>query len=94
MPGVIEFLPAMPQSLQVGAIDGVWLYTFAKLDHMTWDAKGAHATLTVNEPQTLTLRCRKPGCRMLLNGKALPMQGDHAGYAFDKGETVQIDIRF
>ena len=35
-PETIEFLPAMPASLAQGAIDGVWLYTWTKLEHMQW----------------------------------------------------------
>ena len=94
MPGVVEFLPLMPESMAVGAIDGVWLYTFAKLNHMDWDEKGLRASLTSNEAQTLTLRCRKPGCRILVNGKELAKDGDHAAHSFAQGETVQIEVIF
>ncbi len=94
MPGVAEFLPAMPESMQEGAIDGVWLYTFAKLNHMDWDEKGVRASLTSNEAQTLTLRCRRPGYRILVNGKELPREGDHTAYAFAKGETAKIEVIF
>ena len=91
-PGVVEFLPAMPDSLMEGAIDGVWLYTFAKLEHMTWNRQRVQATLTSNQEQTLTLRCRKAGCCMLVNGRELPMTGDHGTYAFARGETVRVEI--
>jgi alpha-L-fucosidase 2 len=92
MPGVVELLPAMPQSFKSGAIDGVWLYTVAKLDHMAWNEAGIHATLTSNKAQTLTLRCRRAGCRFLMNGKAPLKQNDCVEYTFRKGETVSIEV--
>lgn len=94
MPGIVEFLPAMPDYLMHGAIDGVWLYTVAKLEHMEWDEHGAKAVLTSGKAQTLTLRCRRKGARILVGGAELPMEGDAAAYTFREGETVQIDIRY
>jgi len=94
MPGVVEFLPAMPETLPEGAIDGVWLYTFAKLNHMEWNASGIKATITSNEAQKLTLRCRHAGCRIFVNGAEMPMQGDHTEYSFGKGETATVEIKY
>lgn len=94
MPGLIELLPMIPEGMEEGAIDGVWLYTFAKLEHMDWNATGAHAVIVSNEAQTITLRCRRPGCAIKVNGKALPMTGDHAEYTFQAGERVEIYLTF
>lgn len=94
MPGTVEFLPAMPDYLMEGTLEGVWLYTFAKLNRMAWDRQGLRASLTSNEAQKLTLRCRRPGCRILVNGKEMPMEGDHTAYAFAKGETAEIEIQY
>ena len=91
-PGTVEFLPTMPDNLMHGAIDGVWLYTFAKLNHMDWDEKGIRASITSNQAQTLTLRNRREGCRILVNGKELPKDGDHVQYTFKANETAQIEI--
>ncbi|MBO4476230.1 MAG: hypothetical protein J5737_05885, partial [Bacteroidales bacterium] len=74
------------------AIDGVWLYTFAKLNHMDWDEKGIRASITSNQAQTLTLRNRREGCRILVNGKELAKDGDHVQYTFKANETAQIEI--
>ena len=91
-PGTVEFLPVMPANLMHGAIDGVWLYTFAKLNHMDWDEKGIRASITSNQAQTLTLRNRREGCRILVNGKELAKDGDHVQYTFKANETAQIEI--
>ena len=91
-PGTVEFLPAMPDNLKTGSIDGLWLYTFATINHMEWDEKGLRASLTSRKDQTLTLRCRKPDCRILVNGAELAMSGDHGEYTFTKDETAEIRV--
>ncbi len=93
-PGVVEFLPSMPDSLMWGGIDGVWLYTFAKLEHMSWNPKGLRAALTSQRAQELTLRCRRAGASFRVNGQPLTAQGDHITYAFHADETVEIEINF
>ncbi len=93
-PGIIEFLPAMPENLAAGSIDGVWLYTFAKLNHMEWNGEGLCAEITSRVDQTITLRCRKAGCRIRVNGAELALSGDHAEVPFKKDETAEIRIVF
>jgi hypothetical protein len=93
-PGIVEFLPAMPKNLMQGSIDGVWLYTFAKLNHMEWNERGVKAELTSLEEQKLALCCRIGGANLSVNGKVVPMHSGHAEYAFMKGETVQVEILF
>ncbi len=93
-PGVVEFLPAMPDSLKAGAIQGVWLYTWAKLKRMDWNEKGLEATLSSNRVQTLTLRCRKPMKSFRVNGKEMALCGDHVEVAFQPGESVEIKIQY
>ena len=93
-PGVIEFLPAMPDNLMQGSIDGVWLYTFAKLNHMEWTPAGLKASVTSRQDQALTLRCRKPGCAIRVNGRPLAMEGDHAVFSFKADEPTDIEISF
>ena len=91
-PGIIEFLPVMPADLAEGSIDGVWLYTFAKLEHMSWSRQAVHAVIVSRMDQTLTLRCRRQGSRMRINGKDAVMDGDHTECFFAAGETVDVDV--
>jgi len=93
-PGVVEFLPAMPDTLKSGAINGVWLYTWAKLVKMEWDEKGIRAVLVSNKRQELTLRCRRPLSAFLVNGKSIPAVGDHITHIFNEGEKVTIEVLF
>jgi hypothetical protein len=31
---------------------------------------------------------------LLVNGKSLPLDGDHTNYAFGEGETATVEIKF
>jgi hypothetical protein len=93
-PGTVEFLPAMPASLGRGAIEGVWLYTWVKLERMDWGEDGLRATLVSGKAQILTLRCRRRFSALRVNGTAMPFSGDHIRYSFQEKETVEIEITF
>ena len=93
-PGTVELLPAMPASLGRGGIEGVWLYTWAKLEHMEWDVRGVLASITSNRDQTLTLRCRRPIAAFRVNGSAVAVVGDHVKIVLSAGETAKIEIDF
>ncbi len=93
-PGTVEFLPAMPAGFKTGAIQGVWLYTFAKLESLRWDENGARAVIASGREQTLTLRYRKPFRAFRVNGESLTPDGDHITCAFKKDEKAKIEIVF
>jgi len=59
-PGVIEVLPALPDTLEKGAINGMLLRTFARLDKMSWDmdARTVDLTVTSFRKQDVTLIAR------------------------------------
>ena len=93
-PGTVEFLPAMPEYLGEGSIEGIWLYTWAKLEQMDWSKKGIRATLVSNKAQMLTLRCRRNVASFCVNGVDIPLEGDHIQHSFNKGEKVEVEIVF
>jgi hypothetical protein len=59
-PGVIEVLPALPPSLVKGAMNGMLLRTFARLDKLAWDLEARTVELTVTsvKKQDVTLIAR------------------------------------
>jgi alpha-L-fucosidase 2 len=59
-PGVIEVLPALPDTLEKGAINGMLLRTFARLDKMSWDMDARTVDLTIKSfrKQDVTLIAR------------------------------------
>jgi alpha-L-fucosidase 2 len=59
-PGVIEVLPALPETLSKGAINGMLLRTFARLDKLAWnmDTRIVDLTVTSFRKQDVTLIAR------------------------------------
>lgn len=59
-PGVIEVLPALPQSLVKGSINGMLLRTFARIDRLAWDmeARTVDLKITSLKKQDVTLIAR------------------------------------
>lgn len=94
MPGTVEFLPAMPNELAEGKLEGIWLYTFAKMEYMEWNKDGVKAEIKVKEAQNLTLRCRRPIKEFRINGAAMTVDGDHVQYTCNAGETIKAEIIF
>lgn len=93
-PGVVEFLPAMPDSFPCGKIEGIWLYTWAKLISMEWDESGIKAELVSLRSQELELRCPQKTVSFEINSKALPMEKASVAYAFQKDEKVSVRMVF
>jgi hypothetical protein len=93
-PGEVEFLPAMPTCFPEGAIEGVWLYTFAKLERLEWSCAGLKAVITSRKTQTLTLRCRRQTVSFKVNGAGRPVDGGCVRVDFVPGEAVNIEITF
>jgi len=46
-PGVIEILPALPESLEKGSISGMLARTFARVEKLVWDMQAGTADLTI-----------------------------------------------
>lgn len=59
-PGVIELLPALPNTIERGSIKGILARTFAKVDDLSWDmnAKTIHLTVTSSRDQDISLIVR------------------------------------
>lgn len=59
-PGVIEFLPALPATLDKGSLKGVLARTFARVDDLNWDmdSKTIDATITSLRDQDVNLIVR------------------------------------
>lgn len=56
-PGVIELLPALPDALKKGAIEGMLVRTFAKVNRLSWDMheRTEEITITSLRDQQITL---------------------------------------
>ena len=81
-PGVIEVLPALPESLTKGSIKGVLARTFARIDTLAWDMQTRTVELTVTSwrKQDVTLVARH-GIETIsapAGGLAAPLQAGRA----------------
>ncbi|HKM34837.1 MAG TPA: glycoside hydrolase N-terminal domain-containing protein [Lachnospiraceae bacterium] len=93
MPGLVEFLPAMVADFPCGEIEGVWLYTWAKLHYLKWNEQGLEAVITSDRAQMITFRIRSVKA-FLINGVQVAMAGDCAEYTFREKEEVKITISY
>lgn len=92
MPGVIEFLPAMPEDFPTGRIEGIWLYTWVKLEKMTWKAGKVKATLISSKDQKISLRYHKKNIKFSINGKTITAKNGIIKYLFEKDKVTEIEI--
>ena len=92
--GVVELLPAMPEYFETGSIEGIWLYTWAKLDKMSWDTNCIKAEIISDKAQTLTIRNRKNGARFFVDGKCIEKASDYISVDVVKGQKIFIEVKF
>ena len=88
-PGRVELLPALPGWLLRGRLEGVWLYTWAKLEYLEWDEKSLRAELVSQRDQTLDLRFGVPVKEARLNGSAA--EGSRISLDLRAGEPLRIE---
>ncbi len=74
-PGIIEFLPCIPDYFETGKLEGIWLYTCAKMNTLTWDENGFKAEIVSGKDQEIVIKNRKAGL-MLSANDGTPVCGD------------------
>jgi hypothetical protein len=98
-PGVIDVLPALPPSLVKGAVNGMLLRTFARLDRLAWDmdARTVELTVTSARTQDVTLMARHGIDAVSASAGALttkPQPGEAAcDLHLPEGMPVEIHLR-
>lgn len=93
-PGVVEFLPAVPDYYPTGKICGIWLYTWAKLNSMEWNEEGITVRMVSFREQSLILRCPKKAIAFEINGMFMAIENNAVTYNFAKDEEVSITMRY
>ncbi len=98
-PGVIEVLPALPPTLKKGAIDGMQLRTFARLNKLSWDMDAGTVDLTVTSvrKQDVTLIARYGIKEIFVASEALkskPKSGEATcSLHLPEGKPVEINLK-
>jgi hypothetical protein len=97
-PGVIELLPALPDSLGKGAVNGVLARTFARVDTLAWDleARSADVLITSLKDQHITLIVRYGIEKISAPAGVLAKMPDPDAISCDlhlpKGEPVRLHL--
>ena len=98
-PGVVEVLPALPQSLAKGSMNGMLLRTFARLDKLSWDmqARTVDLTITSARKQNVTLIARQGIEGISASSGALTSRPQPGSAACDlllpEGKPIEIHLK-
>ena len=82
-----------PAQLPAGRLEGLWLYTWAKLLWLEWEKGGFRAELRSQRDQTLTLRCRRPAS-FLVNGREVSPEDGCVTLPVRAGEKLRLEACF
>ena len=94
--GFIKLLPAVPEDLKKGAVEGVWLYTFAKIERMEWDmAQGAASVrLASVVDQEVEISFPEGYRKVCIDGEETLPKGNGFKLEMRKDEVVKLDYYF
>src|SRR5208282_5951438 len=94
--GVIEVLPALPESLVKGSINGMLARTFARIDKLKWDMETRNVELAVTSfrKQNVTLMARYGIEEITAPAGVLaaPLRKGEANIDLHLPENKQVDI--
>lgn len=94
--GFIKLLPAVPEDLNKGSVEGVWLYTFAKIEKMEWDMEQGTASVEISSVTDQQVEISFPtGYRKVcMDGEEFLGKGN--GFMLDlrKDKVVKLDFYF
>lgn len=92
MPGIVEFLPEIQNIFEKGCIEGIWLYTQAKLEKLEWMKGKAKAIVTSGKEQEISFRVDKENVSFRINGKKQKSEHGRMNYLFKENETIELEI--
>lgn len=94
--GFIKLLPAVPEDLNKGSVEGVWLYTYAKIEKMEWDMEQGTASVELSSVTDQQVEISFPtGYRKVcMDGEEFLGKGN--GFMLDlrKDKVVKFDFYF
>ena len=92
MHGIVELLPEISNIFEKGSIEGIWLYTQAKLEKLAWTKESAKAIVTSGKEQDISFRVGKENVSFYINGKEQKSENGRMTYSFKKNETIELEI--
>lgn len=94
--GFIKLLPAVPEDLKKGAVEGVWLYTFAKIERMEWDMEQGAASVRLASvvDQEVEISFPEGYRKVCIDGEETLQKGNGFKLNLRKDEVVKLDFYF
>lgn len=94
--GFIKLLPAVPDDLAKGSVKGVWLYTFAKIENMSWDIQGGKAVADISSIVDQTIKFAFPigYKKVYVNGKLFCENGKGFDLTLEKDSLTRLEFEF
>lgn len=92
--GFIKLLPSVPDDMQEGCVEGVWLYTFAKIEKMQWDIPGGKAVAEISslEDQSIDFVFPLGFRKLLVNGAEYASDSKKFTLQMAKSHTVRLEF--
>lgn len=92
--GLVKLLPAVPADLKKGSLQGVWLYTFAKIDKMDWDldAGKAHVELASLRDQQIRVSFPAGYRKAFVNGALCFENGSGFDLNLAQGSVTKLEF--
>ncbi len=94
--GFIKLLPSVPEDLNKGSVEGVWLYTFAKIEKMEWDMETGYATVDLSsiKDQTVSLSFPVGYKKVWIDGILADENGKGIELSLKENTTIQLKFEF
>lgn len=94
--GYIKLLPAVPEDMAQGSIQGVWLYTFAKIENLSWNIKDGKAVAEISSIADQTIKVAFPiGYKKLyVNGKLTSEDNNEFNLAMKQDSVAKLEFEF
>ncbi len=94
--GFIKLLPAVPEDLKKGELEGVWLYTFAKIEKMKWDMDQGTAVVDLSSlvDQEVDLSFPEGYRKVLADRETADEDGSGFRLELRKDKVIRLEFYF
>lgn len=94
--GFIKLLPFVPEDLNEGCVEGVWLYTFAKIEKMCWNIPAGSAVAEISSFKNQSIDfVFSPGFRKVLaDGAVYAENNTKFTLQFSKDHLTKLEFIF
>ena len=94
--GFIKLLPSVPEDLNEGCVEGVWLYTFAKIEKMKWNIPAGSAVAEISSLKDQSIDFVFPAGfrKVLVDGTVYAENSTKFTLQFSKDHLTKLEFIF